>query len=56
MRVELHNITKTFGRVRANQDISFTFKPGQIYAILGENGAGNPPTAARSSSMGKRWS
>jgi ABC-type uncharacterized transport system ATPase subunit len=40
MRVELHNITKTFGRVRANQDISFTFKPGQIYAILGENGAG----------------
>jgi ABC-type uncharacterized transport system ATPase subunit len=40
MRVELHNITKTFGRVRANQDISLTFRPGQIYAILGENGAG----------------
>jgi ABC-type uncharacterized transport system ATPase subunit len=40
MRVELHNITKTFGRVRANQDISFTFEPGKIYAILGENGAG----------------
>jgi ABC-type uncharacterized transport system ATPase subunit len=40
MRVELCNITKTFGRVRANQDISLTFKPGHIYAILGENGAG----------------
>ncbi len=40
MRVELHNITKIFGRVRANLDISLTFKPGQIYAILGENGAG----------------
>jgi ABC-type uncharacterized transport system ATPase subunit len=40
MRVELRNITKTFGRVRANQDISLTFEPGHIYAILGENGAG----------------
>ena len=40
MQVELHNITKTFGRVRANQDISLTFEGGHIYAILGENGAG----------------
>jgi simple sugar transport system ATP-binding protein len=40
MQVELHHISKTFGRVRANQDISLTFKAGQIYAILGENGAG----------------
>ena len=40
MLVELHHISKTFGRVRANQDISLTFEGGQIYAILGENGAG----------------
>jgi len=40
MRVELRNISKTFGRVRANADISLTFEPGRIYAILGENGAG----------------
>ncbi len=40
MRVELQNISKTFGRVRANQDISLTFEGGHIYAILGENGAG----------------
>jgi simple sugar transport system ATP-binding protein len=40
MQVELCNITKTFGRVRANQDISLRFEPGRIYAILGENGAG----------------
>jgi simple sugar transport system ATP-binding protein len=40
MLVELHHITKTFGRVRANQDISLTFEGGRIYAILGENGAG----------------
>lgn len=40
MQVELHNITKTFGRVRANQDISLSFEPGRVYAVLGENGAG----------------
>lgn len=40
MQVELQHISKTFGRVRANQDISLTFEGGRIYAILGENGAG----------------
>ncbi len=40
MRVELQHISKTFGRVRANHDISLTFEGGRIYAILGENGAG----------------
>jgi ABC-type uncharacterized transport system ATPase subunit len=40
MRVELRHISKTFGRVRANHDISLTFEEGRIYAILGENGAG----------------
>jgi len=40
MRVELQHISKTFGRVRANQDISLAFEEGHIYAILGENGAG----------------
>lgn len=40
MRVELRHISKTFGRVRANQDISLAFEEGRIYAILGENGAG----------------
>jgi len=40
MQVELQDITKTFGRVRANQDISLSFEPGRVYAILGENGAG----------------
>ncbi len=40
MQVELRNISKTFGRVRANQTISLTFEGGSIYAILGENGAG----------------
>ncbi|GAB4468277.1 MAG: hypothetical protein Kow00124_02340 [Anaerolineae bacterium] len=40
MRVELRNIHKYFGDVRANEGINLTFEPGRIYGLLGENGAG----------------
>ncbi len=40
MRVELLNITKRFGEVVANNDVSATFEPGQVHGLLGENGAG----------------
>lgn len=40
MRVELRDIHKYFGNVRANDGISLTFEPGRIYGLLGENGAG----------------
>jgi simple sugar transport system ATP-binding protein len=40
MRVELHNIRKVFGPVKANDGISLTLEEGQIYALIGENGAG----------------
>jgi len=38
--LELRNITKTFGSVVANRDVSFTVEKGKIHAIVGENGAG----------------
>src|SRR5215213_2000431 len=38
--LELRNITKTFGSVVANDDVSFTVHKGTIHAIVGENGAG----------------
>jgi len=34
------NITKTFGPVTANQDVSFSVKKGSIHGVVGENGAG----------------
>jgi ABC-type uncharacterized transport system ATPase subunit len=40
MRVELHDIHKYFGLVRANDGISLTLESGRIYGLLGENGAG----------------
>lgn len=40
MQVELRDIRKYFGRVKANDGISLVLKPGKIYALVGENGAG----------------
>ncbi|MBI5927732.1 MAG: ATP-binding cassette domain-containing protein [Chloroflexi bacterium] len=40
MRLEIREISKNFGPLKANDHISFTFEGGHIYAILGENGAG----------------
>ena len=38
--LELKNITKTFGQVVANKNVSLQVKKGEILSILGENGSG----------------
>ena len=38
--LEVHNITKRFPGVLANDNVDFTLKKGEIHALLGENGAG----------------
>jgi len=38
--IVLRDISKHYGRVRANDGISLTLEPGRIYALVGENGAG----------------
>lgn len=38
--LELRNITKRFGNVTANSDVSIKIEKGTIHAIVGENGAG----------------
>lgn len=38
--VQLKNITKTFGSVVANHDVSLDVRQGEILALLGENGSG----------------
>ena len=38
--IELRHVTKTFGPVIANQDVSLTLRWGEILALLGENGSG----------------
>ena len=38
--LELRNITKIFPGVRALDKVQFDLKPGEIHALMGENGAG----------------
>lgn len=38
--VELKNVTKTFGRITALNDVNIKFEKGKIYGLLGPNGSG----------------
>ncbi len=38
--LSLHDVTKRFGGLTANQDVSFTVDAGQIVGLIGPNGAG----------------
>lgn len=38
--IELHDISKAFGQIQANADISLEISAGRVLALLGANGAG----------------
>jgi ABC-2 type transport system ATP-binding protein len=42
--IVVSHVTKTFGLVRAVQDLSFTVEPGRVTGFLGPNGAGKTTT------------
>ena len=42
--VEATNLRKTYGNLRAVDDISFSVQPGECFGILGPNGAGKTTT------------
>ncbi|MCR5857606.1 ABC transporter ATP-binding protein [Mesorhizobium sp. J428] len=38
--LELRNLSKSFGALKATDDVSLDLKPGEIHALIGPNGAG----------------
>lgn len=42
--IEITNLNKSFGALRAVQDLSFRVKEGELFAFLGVNGAGKSTT------------
>lgn len=38
--IRMENISKTFGVIKANEDVNLTVYNGEVHALLGENGAG----------------
>jgi branched-chain amino acid transport system ATP-binding protein len=38
--LEVHNLTKDFGGLRANSDVSFSMEKGELVGLIGPNGAG----------------
>jgi ABC-2 type transport system ATP-binding protein len=44
MRIEVHNLTRCFGDLRAVDNLSFSFRSGDIFGFVGPNGAGKTTT------------
>lgn len=42
--IEIHNLNKSFGDVRAVSNLSFNVRKGELFAFLGVNGAGKSTT------------
>lgn len=42
--LEVKNLVKTFGQIKAVDNLSFSVKPGKIFGMLGPNGAGKTTT------------
>lgn len=40
MLLQMEGITKSYGNVTANRNVSFNLRKGEIHALVGENGAG----------------
>ena len=38
--IEIHNLTKTYEKIRAVDEVSVTIKDNTVFGLIGTNGAG----------------
>ena len=44
LAIEMENISKVFGSLKANNNVNLSVRKGEVHALLGENGAGKSTT------------
>ena len=44
LTLEVKDLSKNFGRIKAVQELSLSIEPGQVYGLLGPNGSGKTTT------------
>ena len=49
--LKIERVSKTFGAIRAVDEVSFEVRPGEIYGLLGPNGAGKTTTISMISGL-----
>ncbi|HRN29346.1 MAG TPA: ATP-binding cassette domain-containing protein, partial [Terrimesophilobacter sp.] len=42
--IDIHGLSKSFGTVRAVDELSFSVRPGEVTGFLGPNGSGKTTT------------
>jgi branched-chain amino acid transport system ATP-binding protein len=45
--LEAHGLVKSFGAIRATEDVSLDLRPGEVHAVIGPNGAGKTTLVAQ---------
>src|SRR3712207_4196351 len=64
--IEINGLTRTYGGLRAVDEVTFTARPGRVTGFLGPNGAGKsttmrvmvgltPPTSGSATVLGRRY-